>query len=90
MSANTYYLELINKTMKTENLFLKKKGRRYQKKNLAVNLLELIQVMRKRVLIQTMNLVKYKYLSVILKKKEKKELEGKIKKIKLRLANQSV
>ena len=25
MSANTYYLELINKTMKTENLFLKKK-----------------------------------------------------------------
>ena len=37
-----------------------------------------------------MNLVKYKYLSVILKKKEKKELEGKIKKIKLRLANQSV
>ena len=78
MSVNTYYLELMsillnifqpqklmNKTMKAENLFLKKitkktKNKRHQKKKLVTNLLELIQVMQKRVMIQTMKLVKYK------------------------------
>ena len=110
MSANTYYLELmsillnifqqqklINKTMKAENLFLKKKDKRHQKKNLVVNLLELIQVTQKEVMIQTMKLVKYKYLSVNLKKKKIKEKENKIKelederkKLKLQLTNQSV
>ena len=75
MRVNAYYLELMsillnifqpqklmNKIMKADNLFLKKKDKKYQKKNLAVNLLELIQVM-----IQSMKLVKYKYLSMNLK-----------------------
>ena len=83
MSANTYYLELMsillnifqlqklmNKTMKVDNLFLKNKDKRHQKKNLVLNLLELIQVMEKRVIIQTMKLVEYKYLSVNLKEKK--------------------
>ena len=57
--------KLMNKTTKAENLFLKKitkktKNKRYQKKKLVTNLLELIQVMQKRVMIQTMKLVKYK------------------------------
>ena len=52
---------------------------------------------QKEVTIQTMKLVKYKYLSVNLKKRNNKkkenkirELEDKIKKLKLRLTNQSV
>ena len=74
MAANTYYLELMsillnifqpqklmNKTMKVENLFLKRKDKRYQKKNLVASLLELIQVMQKEVMIQIMKLVKYKH-----------------------------
>ena len=80
MVVNTYYLELMsillnifqpqklmNKTMKVENLFLKRKDKRYQKKNLVVSLLELIQVMQKEVMIQIMKLVKYKHLLVNLK-----------------------
>ena len=80
MSVNTYYLELMsillnifqpqklmNKTMKVENLFLKRKDKRYQKKNLVASLLELIQVMQKEVMIQIMKLVKYKNLLVNLK-----------------------
>ena len=80
MVVNTYYLELMsillnifqpqklmNKTMKVENLFLKRKDKRYQKKNLAASLLELIQVMQKEVMIQIMKLVKYKHLLVNLK-----------------------
>ena len=74
MVANTYYLELMpillnmfqpqklmNKTMKAENLFLKRKDKRYQKKDLVVSLLELIHVMQKEVMIQIMKLVKYKH-----------------------------
>ena len=74
MVANTYYLELMpillnmfqpqklmNKTMKVENLFLKRKDKRYQKKDLVVSLLELIHVMQKEVMIQIMKLVKYKH-----------------------------
>ena len=80
MVANTYYLELMpillnmfqpqklmNKTMKVENLFLKRKDKRYQKKDLVVSLLELIHVMQKEVMIQIMKLVKYKHLLVNLK-----------------------
>ena len=64
----------MNKIMKGENLFLKKKKTRgIRKKNLVVSLLELIQVMQKRVMIQIMKLVKYKYLSVNLKKKNKRK-----------------
>ena len=80
MVVNTYYLELMsillnifqpqklmNKTMKVENLFLKRKDKRYQKKNLAASLLELMQEMQKEVMIQIMKLVKYKHLLVNLK-----------------------
>ena len=62
--------KLMNKTMKTENLVLKKKDKRHQKKNLVAHLLELLKVMQKRVMIQTMNLAKYKCLSANLKKKK--------------------
>ena len=56
---------------------------------MVANLLELIQVMQKEAMMQTMKLVKYKYFSVNLKKKRKekenkiKELEDEIKKLKL-------
>ena len=88
MSTNTYYLELMsillnifqlqklmNKTVKAENLFLRKKEKKHQKKNLVANLLELIQVMQKRIIVQTMKLVKYK--------NKIKELEEEIKNLKL-------
>ena len=71
MVVNTYYLELMsillnifqpqklmNKTMNVENLFLKGKSKRYQKKNLVVNLLEIIQMMQEEVMIQITKLVK--------------------------------
>ena len=53
--------------MKVENLFLKRKDKRYKKKHLVVSLLELIQAMQKGVMIQIMKLVKYKHLLVNLK-----------------------
>ena len=78
MSVNTYYLELMfilmnifqpQKVMKehmlTETLFLRIKYKKCQKRNLVLNLLELIQV--KKVMMQTMKLVEYKHLSVNLK-----------------------
>ena len=40
---------------------------------LVLNSLELIQVMQKEVMIQTMNVVKYKYLSVRHKNKRKRQ-----------------
>ena len=84
MGVNTYYSELIsillnmfqaqklmNKIMKAENLFLKKKKiKEALEKNMVVNLLELTQAMQKRVMIQTMKLVKYKHLLVNLKTKK--------------------
>ena len=48
-------------------IFLKKRQEALEK-NLVAYLLELIQVTQKEVMIQTMKLVKYKYLSVNLKK----------------------
>ena len=75
MGVNIYYLELIfilvnvfqqQKLMKedilTETLFLRKKDKKHQKKNLVVKLLELIQVMQKTVMIQIMRLVTQKHL----------------------------
>ena len=77
MEVNTYYLELIfillntfqqqklmKKVILTEILSLKKKDKKHQKKNLIVNLLELILV--KKIMMQTMKLVEYKRLLVIL------------------------
>ena len=61
--------------MKVENLFLKRKDKRYQKKNLVASLLELIQVMQKEVMIQIMKLVKYKHLLVNLNKRKRKQNE---------------
>ena len=78
MDVNTYYLELMlillnifqpQKLMKkviiAEILFLRKKDKKHQKKNLVVNSLELIQV--KKVIMQAMKLVEYKHESVNLK-----------------------
>ena len=74
-------------------LIFEKKDKRHYKKILVANLLELIQVMQKRVMMQIMKLVKYKHLLVNLKKKIKekenkiKELEDEIQKLKLQLTN---
>ena len=87
MDANTYYLELMpillnifqlqklmNKHTKAESLHLRKKDMRHQNKTLIENLLELIQVMQEKVMIQAMMLVKH--LSVYLKtKKEKNQMK---------------
>ena len=72
MSVSTEYflaVEIDEQNHDAENLFLKKRDKK-QKKNLIVNLLELIQVMQKEVMTQTMKLVKYKYLSVNLNTKK--------------------
>ena len=60
-------VEVINKTTKAGILFLRREGKKNYKKNLIAYLLELIQVKLKKVMIQTMNLVKYKHLLVNLK-----------------------
>ena len=77
MDVHTYYLELMfillnifeqqklmKKVILTETLFLKKKDKRHQKKNLTVNLLELILV--EKILMQAMNLVEYRRLLAVL------------------------
>ena len=92
MGVNIYYLELIfilvsvfqqQKLMKkdilTETLFLKKKDKKHQKKNLVVNLLELIQVMQKMVMIQIMRLVTQKHLLMSLKTDNQKKKNQKKK-----------
>ena len=80
MGVNIYYLELIfillyyyisqpqklmKKVILRETLFLRRKDKKHQKKNLILNLLELIRV--KKAMMQTMKLVEYKYLSKNLK-----------------------
>ena len=52
------------KNMLAETLFLRKKDKKCQKKNLVVNLLELIQV---SIMMEITKLVEYKHLSVNLK-----------------------
>ena len=56
----------MKKVILAEILFLKKKDKWHYKKNLIVNLLELIPV--KKIMMQTMKLVEYKRLLVILTK----------------------
>ena len=81
MIENTGYLELMfilmnifqqqklmKKVILTEALFLKKKDKKHQKKNLTVNLLELILV--GKIMMQAM--VKYRRLSVSLMTKKMK------------------
>ena len=78
MGVNKYYIEfmfillnifqpqnLMKKNMLAETLFLRKKDKKHQRKNLVVNLLELIRV--RKAMMQTMKLVEYKHLSVNLK-----------------------
>ena len=78
MGANAYYLELmfillntiqLQKLMKkvilTEILFLRRKDKQHQKKNLVVNLLQLIRV--KKAMMQAVKPVEYKHLSANLK-----------------------
>ena len=101
MDVNRYYLELMfillnilqlqklmKKGIRAEILFLRRKAKNHQKKNLVVNLLQLIRV--EQVMMQTLKLVEYKHLLVNLMKKKKKELEDEIKKLKLKLTNQIV
>ena len=96
MGVNTHCLELIfislntfqpqklmKKDMLAETLFLRRKDKKHQKKNLVVNLLELMQI---RVIIKIMKLVEHNHLSINLKQlkqlnKNLKELEDKIKKL---------
>ena len=73
----------MKKDMLTETLFLRRKDKKHLKKNMAVNLLELMQI---RVMIKIMKLVEYKHLSINLKQlkqlnKKLKEVEDKIKKL---------
>ena len=64
-----YFLavEIDEQNHEGENLFFKRKDKRYQKKKLVVSLLILTQVMQKEFMIQIMKLVKYKNLLVNLK-----------------------
>ena len=92
MGVNIYYLELIfilvsvfqqQKLMKKdiliETLFLRKEDKKHQKKNLFINLLELMQ---KMVMIQIMRFVMYKHLlmSSKIKKTKEKEMREKLEK----------
>ena len=98
MGVNIYYLELIfilvsvfqqQKLMKKdiliETLFLRKKDKKHQKKNLVVNLLELIQVMQKMVMTQIMRLVTQKHLLMSLKEKKQTRTQNKRKRRKIKL-----
>ena len=67
-----YFLvaEIDEQNHEGKDLIFEKKDKRHYKKNLVAYLLELIQVTQKEVMIQTMKFVKYKNLSVNLKKKK--------------------
>ena len=89
ISANTYYfkidvyfteyflaVEIDEQNHEgTELIFEKKQKQEALKKSLVANLLELIQVMQKRVMIQISKLARYKYLIVNLKKKNKRKTQ---------------
>ena len=60
----TLAVEIDEKNMLAETLFLRRKGKKHQKINLVVNLLKFMQVI---IMIKIVQLVKYKYLSVNLK-----------------------
>ena len=89
MVVNTYYLELtfislnifqkqklMKKVIPIETLFLNKKDKKRQKKNLTVNLLELILV--EKIMMQTIKLVEQRRLLASLKIKKKKRKEKKM------------
>ena len=63
-------IEIDEQNHESRELIFEKEKTRGIKINLVVNLLELIHVMQKRVMMQVMKLVEYKYLSVNLKKKK--------------------
>ena len=109
MDVNIYYLELMfillnmsypwKKVILTEILFLRRKNKKHQRKNLVVNLLELIRV--KKTLMQTMKPAEYKLVNLKMKKrkiekirrikqKKIKKLEGEMKKLKRQLGSQII
>ena len=90
ISANTYYfkidvyfteyflaVEIDEQNHEGRELIFEKKKKKQEalKKSLVANLLELIQVMQKRVMIQISKLARYKYLIVNLKKKNKRKTQ---------------
>ena len=92
MGVNKYYLELMfilinfyqqqkfmKKDILAEILFLRKKDKKHQKKELVVNVLESIQVMQKMALIYIMRLVIQKHLLMSLKADNQKKKNQKRK-----------
>ena len=78
ISINLYYQQkLMKKGILTEILFLRKKDKKHQKKNLFVNLLELIQVMQKMDLTQIVRLMAQKHLLMSFKIKKVKDVKVK-------------
>ena len=61
----------MNKTTKVENLFLKKKRQEALEKKLGCKFIRVNASDAEKVMIQTMKLIKYKYLLVNLKEKMK-------------------
>ena len=61
----------------TEIVFLRKKDKKHQKKNLVVNLLELIQVMQKMVMIQKFEVGNIEAFIDEFKNKKRKNLKTK-------------
>ena len=70
-------VEIDEQNHEGRKLIFEKKRQEALKKNLVVNLLELIQVMQKRVMIQIIKLIEYKNLSINLKKKNKRKRKQK-------------
>ena len=92
MGVNKYYLELMfilinfyqqqkfmKKDILAEILFLRKKDKKHQKKELVVNVLESIQVMQKMALIYIMRLVIQKHFLMSLKADNQKKKNQKRK-----------
>ena len=61
----------------TEIVFLRKKDKKHQKKNLVVNLLELIQVIQKMVMIQKFEVGNIEAFTDEFKNKKRKNLKTK-------------
>ena len=82
-------IEIEEKDHTDRDLIFEEKRQKALKKNLIVNLIELIQT--KKAMMQTMKLVEYKHLLANLNKNKNKnknkELEDEIKKTKLQLTN---
>ena len=102
MGVNRYYLELMsillsisqpqksmNKTTKTENLFLRKKDKRHQKKDLHAKFMRINISDAERGYDTNYEVSKIQAFISKFKDEKMKELEGEIKKSRLQLKNQS-